>query len=189
MKTKEKYTFQFRIGIIALTIVVLHVVLAFYVVFVPEKRLVRHKIVSIYQKLFVLGPFFSESRIKSSHYLSVRYKQHGKWSSPREYGKEQFLLYSRMPWRIDRILYNDYEKRLAFKVGELTSKPSFENIKNNPSFRELNEFYMTEYIQTPVDSVHMVYGLHLYIPKTKTYMLDTIFNYTYNPKTVGKSKK
>ena len=166
----------------------LHVVLALYVVF-ARKDLPRHsKIIKLYKQLFVIGPFFTESRIKTSHYLAVRYKQQGTWSMSREYGKEYFLLYAQKPWRFDKLPYHDYEKRLCYEVGRSSENKTFEQVKRNSSFRELNDFLLTEYVNVPVDSLSLTYGLNEYIPKIKSYSLDTVFNYTYNPNTLDEAR-
>ncbi len=170
-------------------IVTLHVVISLYVVFVPKDSISRLKIITLYKQLVVVGPFFTESRIKTSHYLAVSYKRDGKWSTPREYGKEYFLHYTRRPWRFDKLPYNDYEKRLSYEVGQFSGLKTFEKIKANSSFRELNNFVLKEYINAPVDSLTLTYALNEYIPEIKSYNLDTVFTYTYNPTTVEDAKK
>lgn len=187
--TGNSHRLQFRIGLIALTVVTLHVTLGLYVVFTPDHSLIRAKVVKIYKQLIVLGPFFTESRIKSSHSLSIRYKRNNNWSPPREFGKEHFLFYCRNPWRCDKLPYSEYEKRLSDRVGKLAKAKTFERVKNNSSFRELNGFMLQEFIKAPVDSISMVYALNHYNPKKGSYKLDTIFIYTYNPTTIGKAKK
>jgi len=178
-----------RIGFFILTILIVHVALCLYVILVPEKMMLQNKAVKIYKQLMILGPFFTESRIKSSHYLSVRYKKNGTWSSPREYAKENFLFYCENPWRYDRLPYGDYEKRLSYTVGKLAEKQPLDLVKKSSSFRELNEFILQENIHEKVDSIHLIYGLNQYHPDKGIYTLDTIFNWMYNPNSIGKSKR
>ena len=166
----------------------MHITLAFCVVFAPKSSISHAKIIRLYKQLFVVGPFFTESRIKTSHYLAIRYKQQGSWSAAREYGKEYFLLYTQKPWRFDKLPYSDYEKHLCYKVGEFSKNKSFEQVKGNASFRELNDFLLKEYVNVPVDSLSLTYGLNEYIPKIKSYSLDTVFSYTYNPNTLDEAR-
>jgi hypothetical protein len=163
--------------------------LSLYVIFVPKEYLSRNRVITVYRQLFVLGPFFSESRIKSSHYFSVRHKTEGKWSPPREFVNENFLAFAKRPLRFDRLPYNDYEKRLSYTVGELAKTKNFEEVKKSSSFRELNAFILKEYLKVSVDSITLLYGLETYNPESKTFKLDTVFNFTYNPNTVGSASK
>jgi len=185
----DKETKQLRVGLIALAIISIHIAISLYVLVVPFQFQPKHKLVSVYRQLVVLGPFFTESRIKHSHFLSFRYKQHQGWSVTREFTKEQFYAYFNSPWRIDKLSYINYERQLGFAIGAVAARVPFENVKTNSSFRELNEFLVQEIIKAPVDSIQIIYGLDQFIPDTKSYSLDTVFVYTYNPNLIGKAKK
>jgi hypothetical protein len=185
----DQETKQLRIGLIALAIITLHIAVSLYILVVPFRLQPKHKLVSIYRQLIVLGPFFTESRIKHSHFLSFRYKQNNDWSVTREFTKEQFSGYFKRPWQIDKLTYINYERQLGFAIGAVAANQPFEKVKNNTSFRELNAFLVQEIIKTPVDSIQIVYGLDQFIPGTKSYSLDTVFVYTYNPNLIGKAKK
>jgi hypothetical protein len=186
---QQNASLRSRIAIIALAGVCLHVVLCLYVVFIPAESLRKNRLISIYRQLFVLGPFFSESRIKSSHHLSVRYKSKEGWSEPREFVNENFVYFSRLPFRLDKLPFNDYEKRLSYIVGNEAQRSSFDIVKKSQAFRELNEFILQEYIIIPVDSMQLIYGWQQYDPRVEKFRLDTVFHYTYNTRTIGKAKK
>lgn len=187
--TVDKRTKQVRIGLISLVIVVLHSAMALYVLFAPAQFQSRSKIARVYRQTVVLGPFFTASRIKQSHYLSFRYKKNDTWSEYRELAKEHFLAYCTSPWRIDKLSYIGYERYLANAIGEQAGHWSFEKLKNASSFRELNAFLTHEVIKMPVDSIRIACGLDNYNPRTKSYLLDTVFVFTYNPTSIAKAKR
>lgn len=189
MNIKDSLRLKSRIGLVAVIVVMLHIAIASIVVFSPQGSLRGYKIITVYKQLIVVGPFFTESRIKTSHYLAVRYKREGNWSSEREYGKEYFLSYTRRPWRFDKLSYNDYEKRLCYEVGKFSENKTFEQVKSNSDFLELNNFLLNEYIKMPVDSLSITYALNEYIPKINSHNLDTVFRYTYNPNTLDEARK
>jgi hypothetical protein len=185
----QRNNLRWWIGAGALAIILIHVCISLYVLLVPEKKLSHNKIVTIYKQLFILGPFFAESRIKSSHHLSVRYKSQGHWSSSREFVHENFLFFSRHPWRLDRLPYNDYEKRLGYLVSKLAQHQTFEQVKKSSAFRELNSFILQEYVGQPADSINVLYGWQEYNTTKRSHTLNTVFNYTYNPGNIDKAKK
>jgi hypothetical protein len=187
--TSSEDTLRRRVGIVAILIIAVHSMLCFYVIFVPDEYLSRNRFITVYRQLFVLGPFFSEARIKSSHYFSVRHKREGKWSAPREFVNENFLAFAKRPLRFDILPYNDYEKRLSYTVGELVKSKNFGEVKTSTAFRELNAFILKEYIKVHVDSLTLLYGLETYNPQSNGFKLDTVFYYTYNPSTVGGPSK
>ena len=185
----DKQTKRYRIGLIALTIILLHVVLSLYFFVAPAQFRVRHKIVNVYRQLVLLGPFFTESRIHSTHYLSFRYKRENNWSTFRNLGREQFVSYQENPWRWDKLSQIGYQRHLAYTIGELATRQSFEAIKRNSAFRELNGFLHAGFIPVAADSIQIVGSMESYIPKSRAYRQDTVFMFTYNPSSIGDVKK
>lgn len=186
--TEDKKKFQ--IGFIALSIIVLHISLAFFATTFGE-RLTHNPVVKIYRQLVMLGPFFTESRIQDSHFLSITYKQKidTAWSSPRMLSQEAFSRYTEKPWQWNRLAYLGYERYLTHSISQsLASKP-VEKVHSSSPFRELNGFLLSEIVKVPVDSMRMVYTLKHYIPYTKSYVTDTVFAHSYNPASIGKAKK
>jgi len=182
-------TKQFRIGLIAILIISVHIVLCLYFLFIPKQHRVQNRIVSVYKQLVLLGPFFTESRIKSTRYLSVRYKNQNTWSSVRNLSREHFASYHTNPWRWDKLSYVAYETHLARSVENIAKGRPFEAVKKSAAFRELNGFLIQEFIKTPVDSVEIVGHAATYVPRSRAYLLDTTFVFTYNPKSIGEAKK
>jgi hypothetical protein len=180
---------QFRIGFIALVIVAIHIFLSVIVFFAPEQILPHNRVVNLYRQLVLLGPFFTESRIKYSHRLAIQYKHDNVWSQPREFGKERFAAYIDQPWKVQHLAYIGYEKMLAAEIAQVTEKHTMELVLKSSSFREMNSFLTNELIKFPVDSIRILYGLDHYHLQQKSFSVDTLFMFTYNPNTVGKIKE
>lgn len=171
-------------------IIMLHVALCLYVFIAPDQALPRNKLIDVYRQLVVLGPFFTDSGIKYSHYFIVRFKRNdGSWSPPHQFGKEHFAGYCNNPLRWDKLSYVGYERQMTSAVATLAKNSPFEIVQRSSAFRELNEFVTQELITEPVDSVQLIYGLDYFRPESKSYWLDTVFAYTYNPNFVAKAKK
>jgi hypothetical protein len=185
----NKHKKQFRIGLITLAIISLHIILCLYFLFAPAQFRVRNRMVNLYGQLMLLGPFFTESKIKSTIYLSLRHKQNGVWSASRNLSREHLAVYRNNPWRWDMLSQIGYETHLTFSISDLAKGKSFEAIKNGSTFQELNGFLMQEFIPTPVDSVQIIGQMENYIPKSRNYLLDTTFVFTYNPASIGDAKK
>ncbi len=186
MRSQSK---QFRIGLIALVIVAFHILLSLIVFFVPAQVLPHNKVITLYRQLVLLGPFFTESRIKYSHHLSVQYKKNDVWSEPREFGKKRFSEYIDRPWQVQNLAYIGYEKMLAAEIARVAEKHPVELVLRSSSFREMNSFLTKEMIKFPVDSMRILYGLDHYNLQQKSFLLDTLFAFTYNPSSIGNAKE
>ena len=143
----------------------------------------------MYRQLVLLGPFFTESRIKSTRYLSIRYKHDNAWSSFRNLSQEHFSAYRASPWRWDKLAYIGYETDLALTLGPVAKGRPLDAIKNSSSFQELNGFLMQEFIPAHVDSVQVIGHGITYVPTSQTFLSDTTFVFTYNPHTIVEAKK
>jgi hypothetical protein len=185
---KQK-TKQFRIGLVALLIISLHIVLCLYLFFAPAQFRVQSGMVGVYRQLVLLGPFFTESRIKSTRYLSIRYKNDNAWSSFRNLSQEHFAAYRSSPWRWDKLACIGYETDLALTLGRVAKGRPLDTIKNSSSFQELNGFLMQEFIPAHVDSVQVICHGITYLPTSQTFLSDTTFMFTYNPHTIVEAKK
>ena len=177
MKNQTK---QFRIGLIAAGIISIHVLLCLFFLF-GTGRYTRNRIASLYRQLALVGPFFTESRIKSTHYLTIRWKKNNEWSPLRRPCRENFSSYNNLPWRLDNLSAISYEIRLAHTLGTMVKEKSFTEIKKSLAFRELNGYLMDEFVQAPVDCIQIVSGLEHYHPDTRSVTLDTTFIFTYEP--------
>ncbi len=180
---------QQRIGLIALLFVIVHVVFSAYVSLAPQRMIPRNKIMDVYRHLVALGPFFTESRITYSHFMAVKYKQSDTWSPIQEFSKIYFSNYNRFPWRLDNLAYVSYEKQLVYEVAAIGDGKSFDAIKNNDAFRELNSYLMHVLLPQTIDSVELTCGFDYYDPSSRSYKPDTLFVFTYDPKGVANAKE
>jgi hypothetical protein len=185
----KRNRYRLLAGRIALSVITLHVVICIFLFFLPTRYLSQNSPARLYKSLVLLGPFFTESRIKDSPRLSIRIKNVEGWSEARELTQEHFSEYAGLPWRYDHLARISYERYLGQAVGSMFKHQTFEKIKEGASFRELNAYLMREVIKEKVDSIEVVYGSNLYIPASRTFRLDTIFASTYNPLSIGKPKK
>ena len=183
----NKETKQFRIGSIALVIVSLHVVLSLYILFFPAQFRVTG-IATVYRQLVLLGPFFTEARIKSTRYLSIRYKQET-WSTFRNLSQEHFAAYRASPWRWDQLANIGYETDLAYTLATVAKGRTLDSIKGSSAFRELNGFLIGKFITMDVDSVQIIGHGITYVPTTRTFLSDTTFVFTYNPHAIGEGQR
>jgi hypothetical protein len=170
-------------------IISLHIVLCLYLLFAPAKFRAQSGMVGVFRQLVLLGPFFTESRIKSTRHLSIRYKQDNAWSSFRNLSHEHFAGYRARPWRWDKLAYIGYETDLALTLGRAAKGRPLDAIKNNSSFQELNGFLLQEFIPQHVDSVQIIGHGVTYIPASQSFLSDTTFVFTYNPHTIVEAKK
>jgi hypothetical protein len=182
-------SFKKKVGIGALTLVLLHLVLSVSVILIPGQRIKTNMVGALYNQLILLGPFFQETRIKASPHVYVRYTKNGMWTPFRDYGKENFSMYKESPWRYRKLHVNDFERYISNQIRAQRNFRNFDQAKNSRAFRELNQYVLQELIRMPVDSVNVLYGLNMFLPASKTFRFDTIFNYRYNPIQVAASKK
>ena len=136
----------------------------------------------------VVGPFFYESRIKSSSHLDIKFYTDGRWSSVKEARIENFGKYKRMPWRYDLLKRNDFEEYAAYQIQSLKKK-DFEAVKRSKPFRELNQFILGQHGSSNVDSVSLRHFIKVYLPESNSFRYDTIFAYTYSPHEIGPAKR
>jgi hypothetical protein len=181
-------TKQFRIGLLALAIISLHILLSLYLLFSPAQFRVKTGMVAVYRQLVLLGPFFAESRIKSTRYLSIRFKR-DTWSPFRNLSEEHFAAYRARPWRWDQLANIGYENDLTFSLGTVAKGRPLDAIKSSSVFQELNGFLIREFVPMPVDSVQIIGHGITYLPTSHTFQPDTTFVFTYNPNTIGQGKK
>lgn len=100
---------------------------------------------------------------------------------------DSFLEYQRMPFRFDLLRKNDFEEYLARQITSLKKK-DFESVKASKAFRELNQYILGEYAESPPDSVSIVNFHKMHSPRSSV-ITSTIFSYTYNPHEIAPAKR
>jgi hypothetical protein len=184
----NKQTKQLRIGLLALIIISSHIILCFSFLFFQTSHGAKHGMLSTYRQLALVGPFFTESRIKSTRYLSMRCMNNNRWSDFRNLSQEHLAEYRANPWRWDKLAYVGYERHLGAMLETMSKGRTFGEVKNSQVFRELNGFLVEEFLTMPVDSVQLIGHEVTYIPAKGTSLSDTTFLFTYNPASIGKAK-
>jgi hypothetical protein len=188
-KDASVLTLRRRIGIAAIAISLVHVILSITFLLTPTEAQHSGMTRSMYNRLVLIGPFFNEPRIKTSPHLYVRYYENSQWSPVRDIAAENHAIFITHPWRYDRLRMNYFERYITRRVGPLNSRTDVEAVKESRAFRELNQFVLSEYIQRPVDSLSLVYGVSQYYPETNLTRFDTTFAYTFKPSEIGLAKK
>ncbi|HEY5917420.1 MAG TPA: hypothetical protein VIU13_08475 [Chryseolinea sp.] len=165
----------------------LHVLVCISVIILPGKVVHSNQFTSTYRSVFVVGPFFYESRIKSFSILSIRLYSKGMWSQVGEGRVKNFSDYRRSPWRYDLLRKNDFEEYCADQIASFKNK-DFETVKRSKPFRELNQFIIGEHTNDSVDSVSITYITKAYSLENSSFSYDTAFVYIYNPNEVTAGK-
>lgn len=171
--------FKVAVGRIAACLLVSHIVLAAITLISPKPFIRSNPVTVWYSKLAIIGPFFSKDRIKSSYHLYVSVKGAGTWTEPRDYGTWAFRDYSVRPWLYSKLREQDLEGYLAWRVAS-PKKVVFTG--GSKTFRELNRYVNGKLLKdTNADSIRLDYIRRTYRPDDKTFHIDTVFSYTYDP--------
>ena len=176
--------FRVKVARITCVLIGIHLSLALVSLLLPAEYS-PSKVITLYRKYILVGPFFQDKKITHSTHLYVAYFTEGKWTTPRDYGFEDYIHYTKYPWRYDKLHGGDYATYAAWSV----SKVRQQNIKSSKSFRELNQYVTSALIRRQVDSVSLVYLEKHFQPKEDNYRLDTLFVYKYDPRNIDAGKK
>ena len=116
-------------------------------------------------------------------HLFVSYYHSGSWTMPRDYAQKHLLLH-RTSLRYDKL----HQAILTVRsMGRYPVKQS--DVNSSRAFRELNDYVTSELIKQPTDSVSLVYVRKQYQPGSNTFLTDTVFAHTYNPREIHAGKK
>ena len=181
-------SFKKNLGIAACVLILIHILICVLVFVLPPRIVHANFLTSTYRSLMVVGPFFYESRIKSSSHLDIKFYTNGRWSSVNEARIENFAKYKRMPWRYDLLRRNDFEEYAAYHIQSL-GKKDLETVKRSKVFRELNQFILGQHGDSNVDSVSLRHFIKVYLPESDSFRYDTIFTCTYSPHEIGPAKR
>jgi hypothetical protein len=187
VNSQPSASYKKQLGVVACLVILLHVLVCISVIILPNKVVYSNRIASAYRSLFVVGPFFYESRLKSFSILSISLYRKGAWSQVGEDRIKNFSDYQRSPWRYDLLRKNDFEEYCANQVASFKNK-DFETVKRSRPFRELNQFIIGERTNEAVDSVSITYVTKVYSMENRSFSYDTAFVYIYNPNEVAAGK-
>lgn len=171
---------------LATTLVVVigfHILIGLFFILSPKGR---SSFESLYRTKFLIGPFFTEERIKTSAALRVRYKDAEQWSPWVDYAEQDVLGYRSAPWQYARLKRNDYFRFQVRKCyNALDDQRNFDSIRLNTSFQRLNHYLKKAVLTSPsIDSVQLNYLFRGYEPDEKVVREMIVWNLTYNPNDV-----
>jgi hypothetical protein len=183
---------RYRKGIAsaALVVVVVHLSLCGYFASDTGNQLSHTTVGIFYRRLVLLGPFFSEDRIRSSSHLYVRYKQEGReWSLFTDESEQSFRGYWRQPWRYDLLMLRNYARSLSSSISAIPKQAPFGEIKGSEDFKKLHAFVVRDFPgDHRIDSIQVVCVTRRYVPEERAVHIDTVFNFNYNPREIGSSR-
>ena len=187
MNSQPSASYKKQLGVVACLVILLHVLVCISVIILPNKVIYSNRLTSTYRSLFVVGPFFYDSRIKSFSMLSIRLYSKGLWSKVGEDRIKNFSDYQRSPWRYDLLRKNDFEEYCANQITSFKNR-DFEIVKRSKAFRELNQFIIGKHSNNAVDSVSLTYITKVYSIENSSFRSDTAFVYIYNPNDIAAGK-
>ncbi|WP_333820494.1 hypothetical protein [Ohtaekwangia sp.] len=172
--------------IILLTI---HTLLWVYFIITPRSYpLHQSKVAKVYERLFLIGPFFKEERIGVSPDLYIRCKSDTTWSPYTNYGMNFMHAYYAASWRYNQLQQNTLLRHFTRMAYRTTGKDITAALPS-AAFCRLNTFIQKELVAAKaVDSIQLVYIFHAYAKEQQTFKTDTVWNVTFNPHTVCASR-
>ena len=166
IKTRNVFAFAVVLTLMA------HVALAFTALMFPRAGR-SIKVLSIYQRYILSGPYFSEKTVRSSHHLYVAYKHNGQWVGEKDYAQEDFESYCRAPWRYDKLHLRQYPLYLAWQLAQRHTGAA--ELCASGNFTALKGFTEQQWLGHVPDSISFRYCTRSYDVESSTYSVDTIF--------------
>jgi hypothetical protein len=164
----------------------IHILIGLYFILTPFRGTSSFE--NLYRTKFLIGPFFTEERIKTSAALRVRYKSHEQWSPWVDYAEQDVLGYRSSPWQYATLKRNDYLRfhiRKSYNALE-PERLAFDSARQTPYFQRLNQYLVEGRITIPsVDSIQLSYRFREYEPDKKLIRETVVWNLTYNPDEVA----
>lgn len=170
---------QKRLALAVATAVSLHVLMCLVCILSPGSLVARSYPGRLYQKFFLVGPFFSDERIRATPQTYVDfYSINEGWHRPTHYGHEHFLAYHHAPWRYARLKRADFERSLfrnTFGKNPVDFQGT-EQLRAAAAYIE-HELLAGE----AVDSVRVLYVIDTWLPRHGKMKRDTLVDYRYKP--------
>ena len=138
------------------------------------------KVNAIYNKLIIIGPFFSDDRIVVSPHLYLSFSTpSGGWSPYRDVARENFSDYEQHFWRYKKLMWSDYERYIADKAYEEIKYLKIINGSEGVASNELTQYVHS--LQHQADSIQLLYIWNTWQPTRQSYKSDTAFFVAYRP--------
>ena len=146
------------------------------------------KLNSFYKKLIVLGPFFIDTRIKTSPHLYISDSSpSGDWLPFQDIAQENFSNFQQHPWRYDKLKWSDYERYVTREAHtEIHLLKNIDGSEGKASLELTRYISMVQHSQS--DSIWLLFVWNTWQPDSQSVKTDTAFNVVLKPKTVGTSE-
>ncbi len=143
---------------------------------------------SFYKKLIALGPFFSDTRIKTSPHLYVSHlSSAGNWSSFHDISQENFDDFQQHQWRYHNSKWGEYQRYVARKAyAEIDSLKQIDGSEGVASAELIR--YISIHHDQQSDSIKLLYVWNTWQPKSKSILSDTAFRVVFKPVKSGLPK-
>lgn len=184
MKNISVKTFRRIVTTAVVVILSVHILIASALTFLQgEITFGKSKFARVYKYFVHLGPFYREESIQSSPHFTVIHNGESK-DLIQSYADE----YRDKPWKINRLALRDYVDRTSQKFFT-TNYYSERRMERSPGFRKLMRLSQQAHPDIKQgDSISWVYYNRWYVYQEKTWVNDTIFQYSFawKGKTYGK---
>lgn len=178
--------FQYRIGLYAAGVILIHIVLCLVFACISSGRLSKTLPGVFYRSLVLAGPFFEESVIQTSDRFYYRYKPvNGTWSEFQENSATQFAAYSQQPWRYDELVRGDYIRRQAYNLERFLKRHIMHPGKAPASLQKINRYILHRAGTLAIDSVFIASVRNTHDLASGTTRADTLYYFTYSPNSLG----
>jgi hypothetical protein len=136
-----------------------------------------------YQTKFLIGPFFTEERIRISAGLWVRYKTTAAgWSPFVNYAEEYKKDYWQYPWRYDKLKLSNYTRDLVRECYNSMDAGHVSDSARVSSYEKLKRFLLQELLPPEeMDSIELKYIFWEYQPPSNSVSEEVVWNITYAP--------
>lgn len=181
MNTRASQTFRKRIATILVSLLMVHVFLCIYFTVTPRNYILHRSIVgSVYHRVFLIGPFFTEERIASSTRLYMRYKvRGGAWSKSADYTDGVHRAGASMLFAFNDSRHDDLLRYFAKAYRPNKTNPS----KSDRQLCVLCQYSINELLPQgeAIDSLNFVFIHNTFVQRDIPGKPDTLWNVTLNP--------
>jgi len=175
-KKFKKTLFWFTSTFIAIHILISSLYIFNSIDFLPAR------LVSIYKKLLVLGPFFADDWITKSPHLYISHSSlKGIWLPPIDVSQENLLAFKNSPWRYNQLKWTNYHRYLSHKAYEEIQDLKYIEGREGQASLELIQ-YGRQLRYPESDSIRFLLTWNTWIPLNQVVKIDTAFNVVFKAK-------
>jgi hypothetical protein len=159
----------------------IHVLLCIYFSVTPRNYILhRSAIGSLYHRVFLIGPFFTEERITSSTQLYMRYKvKGGSWSEAAACTDRVHQAGTSVLFRYNDLKHDDLLRYFAKAYSLHKTEPE----KSDKQLCVMCRYSINEFIPPGqvIDSINLLFIHNTFLKNSTVGKSDTVWNVTLNP--------